>query len=226
MAKILLAEDDPSISESVIAMLKLEGHLLDHAKNGEVALDYLSVSNYDLMILDWQMPRLSGMDVCVRHRQSGGTTPILMLTAKEHIDDKELGFASGADDYLTKPFSPRELRARVAALIRRADMHKNELLQLGQLRIDLKNKKVWQDDLEIELRPVEFSILEYFLKHPDAVLSPEALMQGIWSAETESSVDTVYTSINRLRKRLSPEDRNAVIKTVHGFGYRLAQKPL
>ncbi len=180
MAKILLAEDDPGIRESIGALLSLDRHAVDAVDNGESALDYLKVSKYDLLILDWQMPKVSGVEVCTQFRQSGGTTPILILTAREKIDDKEAGFASGADDYQTKPFSPRELRARINALLRRGATMVGSCLQLGAVEIDLKNKRVTKSGEDVSLRPIEFAMLEFFLRHPSEVISPEQLLQSVW----------------------------------------------
>jgi DNA-binding response OmpR family regulator len=221
MAKILVVEDDVIIARGVEEYLRSEGHTVDLSADGESALDFLSVSSYDLLILDWQLPGIQGVDVCRTFRDKGEQAPVIMLTALSSIGSKEQGFDAGADDYLTKPFEMRELRLRVRALLKRPSAIVENQIKLGPYDIDLVNRRVCKNSKELALSPKEFDVLQFFLQRPQQIVNPESLLARVWSGDSEAAVDTVYTCLNRLRKKLDPADKNAVIETVHGFGYRL-----
>ncbi len=221
MAKILVVEDDEVIARGVEEYLQEDGHTVDALHDGESVFDFVAVSSYDLFILDWQLPGIQGVEVCQRLREKGELAPILMLTALSSIGKKEQGFDAGADDYLTKPFDMRELRIRVRALLRRPSTIVDSRVQLGPYDIDLVNRRVYRESKELALSPKEFDVLQYFVQKPDHIVNADGLLARVWSGDSEAAVDTVYTCLNRLRKKLDPADKNAIIETVHGFGYRL-----
>lgn len=219
MPKILVVEDDKALSKVVTELLELERYNVDLAETGRKALDYLESFEYDLLILDRQLPEISGIEIC-KHYRSSSKGPVLMLTGMNTVTDRVDGLEAGADDYLAKPFDSRELLARVRALLRRATDFQSGPIKIGELHIDLDSHIISRGDKRLSLTPREFEVLEYFLKNPNKVISPEALLKRVWHSDSEASPHAVYTCINRLRKNLDPADKEAVIKTVHGVGYR------
>lgn len=225
MAKILVVEDEPDFSVLVAGFLSCEHHAVEVAETGEAALELLGVYQYDLIILDWNLPGLSGIDVCRSYRDKGGATPILMLTARSHVDEKSQGLDSGADDYLTKPFELKELGSRVRALLRRPTAFQSNNLRAGNLEMDLVNFKVTRSGAEIALLPKEFALLEFFMRHPNQVFSPETLIDRVWTSDKEASPETIRTYIKRLRKKLDQEGEKSYLATVHGIGYKFDTQP-
>jgi two-component system response regulator MprA len=221
MAKILVVEDEQDLSGPIQDWLTREQHLVELADNGTEALDKLSVYKFDLIILDLMIPGINGMEVCKRYRAHGGATPILMLTAKAAVEEKEAGLDAGADDYLTKPFHLKELSARVRALLRRHTQSSGSELKAGDLVLDVLARKVTMSGVEIHLVPREFSLLEFFMRHPNQVFSAEALIDRVWQSDTMASPDTIRTYIKILRKKLGIEGKESLIQTVHGVGYKL-----
>lgn len=221
MPKILLVEDDKSLAETIAESLEREGHKVSALGDGAEGLEHLLWSGYDLAVLDWQLPNLTGVDITRTYRSKGGQIPILMLTGMSSIENKEAGFDSGADDYLTKPFLMRELVARVKVLLRRPATLAEEVWQIGAFTIDTRSRSVKKDGNEIHLQPIEFSLLEFFLKNSNQTLSPDTLLRRVWSTESDATVDSVYTCINRLRRKLDQSNKEALIRTVRGAGYKL-----
>lgn len=222
MAKILIVEDDAHLLEDVVDWLQFEQHTVESVKDGKEGDERLRFYKYDLVILDWELPGMHGIEVCSRYRAGGGLTPILMLTGKGHINDKEQGLDAGADDYLTKPFHLKELSARVRALLRRPATMTGAVLECADLKLDTNTKKLTKGSKDITLSPKEYALLEFFMKHPNEVFSQEALLERVWSSESESSVFSVYTAVKSLRKKISEGDeKKSVLATVHGLGYRL-----
>lgn len=221
MGKLLLVDDDQSILASVSAWLRQEHHTVETASSGQEALDKLTVFDYDLIILDWELPDVSGLEVCKRLRADGKMIPVLMLTGKSGIDEKESGFDAGADDYLTKPFHPKELAVRVKAILRRPDILASPVLRKGTLELDTVARKVTSNKTEVPLQPMEFALLEFLLRHPNQLFSTEALMRRCWPDDAEVALESVYTCIRRLRKKLDAEGQPSIIRTVHSFGYIL-----
>ncbi len=221
MAKILFVEDEMDLAYPVKDWLMREKYLVEISDNGVDALDKLRVYKYDLIILDWMIPGNSGIEVCKRFREIGGTTPILLLTAKSQISDKETGLDAGADDYLTKPFHLKELSARVRALLRRHIQSTDSVLKTGNVSIDTLSRKVTVESKEVHLVPKEYSLLEFFMRHPNQVFSAEALIDRVWASDTMASADTIRTYIKLLRKKLGNDEPSSIIKTVHGVGYKL-----
>ncbi len=221
MAKILLVEDEPDLSELIREWLKADKHVVEVVSSGEDAIDRLKFYKYDVVILDWILTGKSGLQVCQEYRATGGTTPILFLTAKKMIDEKEAGLDAGSDDYLTKPFEMKELSARLRALLRRPQVFSGSNLKVGGLDLDTSTRKVFYHGEELSLLPKEFALLEFLMKHQNKVFSSEALIERVWNSESDASPEVIRTYIKRLRKRLDIEGKPSLLQTVHGVGYKL-----
>jgi len=220
MAKILLVEDEPDFSVLISHLLASEHHTVELADNGEAALELLGVYHFDCLILDWNLPGISGLEVCQKFRANKGVTPILMLTARQHVDDKSAGLDSGADDYLTKPFELKELSSRVRALLRRPTSFQGANLQVGLFEMDVNNFRLTRQGEEVTLLPKEFALLEFFMRHPNQVFSPETLIDRVWASDHEASPETIRTYIKRLRKKLDQTGKPSTLSTIHGVGYK------
>jgi DNA-binding response OmpR family regulator len=222
MSKILVVEDDKDLSKLISSLLHAERHTVETALDGSDAIEMLKMFRYDLIVLDWMLPGMTGTAILQDYRARGGAVPVLMLTAKSSIEEKETGLDAGADDYLTKPFDARELLARVRALLRRPQAVSLKEMHIGNLALDTKSARVYKDGLEIKLLPKEFNLLELFMRYPDQVFSSEALLERVWSADSSASFDTVRTYIKTLRRKIdNPNAEASVIRTVHGVGYCL-----
>ena len=220
MAKVLIAEDDQRLAQLIQDSLQAAHHLVDLAANGEEAYHLLSISKYDVIVLDWEMPLLSGVEVCKRFRSKGGKTPILMLTGKDKIVDKEAGFDSGADDYLTKPFDFKELNLRIRALTRRSAEVVSDILEYRGLRLDVTKATVSINGTTIDIAPREFALLAFLMRHPDQPFSAEALQQRVWSGDTETTADTIKVHIARLRSKIDRDQSSkSYISTARKIGY-------
>jgi DNA-binding response OmpR family regulator len=224
MAKILIVEDDLDVASMVEDWLTHEKHVVETVSNGDDADDRLRFYHYDLVILDWELPDLPGIEVLRKYRATGGSTPILMLTGKSEIDDKEKGLDTGADDYLTKPFDGKELSARIRALLRRASGKATNVLSAHDLVLNPVSRAVTKAGQPIELLPKEFALLEFFLRHPEEVFSVEALLDRVWKSESDSGPDTVRVTLQRLRKKIDNPDDDSVIATIHRVGYQLKRE--
>ncbi len=221
MAKILLVEDDIELTAMIAEWLSFERHIVEVVHNGRDGTDRLRNCQYDVVILDWALPDLTGLEICRVYRSEQGTTPIIMLTGRGSISDKEAGLDSGADDYLTKPFNMKELSARIRALLRRASAQPSNILKSGVLTIDPGKYKVTKSGVEIQLLPREFALLEFLMRHPDEVFSAEALLQRVWHSESEATSDALRTCIKRLRQKIDGDTDDSVIQTIPRVGYRL-----
>lgn len=221
MAKILLVEDDQAVAEAIVDALEFESNVVEHVDCGLEASQRLKLYQYDLVVLDWDLPRKSGVEVCGEYRSGGGTLPILMLTGKSSVEDRVTGLDAGADDYLPKPFSMKELSARVRALLRRPEPMVSELVQLGPLQIDLKFHKVTRGQEELNLLAKEISLLEFLVRHRGQVFSVDDLLNKVWHSESDSSEDAVRQCVTRLRKKIDGESESSLIITVKGLGYKV-----
>jgi len=219
MPKILLVEDDEQLAELITAGLASQNFVVEHITDGAEGLHRLKYYHFDVAILDWQLPGMAGVDVCKEFRKSGGIIPILMLTGKQALHDKEQAFDIGADDYLTKPFAFRELSARLRALLRRPHAIQKPVIDLGLITMDLSGRVVTIGGAPIEIRPAEFSVLELFMKSPGRVFTTEELLTKLFHSESEASDEAVRQRIFRLRKTLGKHE--SLIKTVAGVGYKL-----
>jgi DNA-binding response OmpR family regulator len=220
MAKILLVEDDADIQFTVSTVLTKDMHTVESVGDGIEASDRLLACTYDLIILDLDLPRRNGLQVCREFREQGGKTPILMLTAKSTIEEKAGGLDCGADDYLTKPFDTRELQARLRALLRRpSDILQNTVLRYGPLELNTSTRRLSRDGEDVYLVPRDFELLEFFMRHPGQVFSTEALLERVWHTDKDVSPDALRSSLKRVRQKIG--DTNcSIIENLPKVGYR------
>ena len=222
-ARILVVEDEPAIRELLSINLRHAGYAVTEAGTAEQARSQLALAQPDLVLLDWMLPGQSGVDFAKQLRADPRTSalPIVMLTARAQEGDKLQGFDVGADDYVTKPFSPRELVARVRALLRRAVPETSEdPLEIAGLRLEPATFRVFADGTPLELSPTEFRLLHYFMKNPDRVLSRAKLLDNVWGDHVYIEERTVDVHIRRLRLALAPAGHDRLVETVRGGGYR------
>jgi DNA-binding response OmpR family regulator len=220
MARILVIEDNADLADDIRRWLETEKHKVDCAGDGVRALEYLKEFEYDAIVMDWSMPRMTGIEVLKQFRSTGGVTPVLMLTGRRDITDKEVGFEAGTDDYLTKPFEMRELSLRVAALLRRPALPPVDQLKSGNVVLERKTRRVTKSGGEIKLMTKDFSILELLMTYPEKIFSAESLIERIWS-DGEASPEVVRKHINRIRGQIDTKGEPSLIRTVHGVGYAL-----
>ncbi|MUL38450.1 two-component system response regulator RppA [Gloeocapsopsis dulcis] len=219
--RILLVEDDPAQLEPLYAALSQAGHIVDGVEDGETAQWLLSQKEYDLLILDWLLPRVSGLSLCQQFRQAGKTAPVLLLTAKDTTADKVTGLDAGADDYLVKPTDIMELLARVRALGRRSPLWQGDVLRMADLQLHLNSLAVERSNTIVQLSTREFQLLEYFFRHPRQVLTRDQIEEALWEWGTEPESNAVTTLVRRLRQRLQSINTADWIETIYGMGYRL-----
>ena len=222
--RILIIEDDPAILKVLQRGLAYEGYTVDVATDGRTGLNLAHDHHPDLVILDWMLPGMDGLEVCRRLRLQGGL-PILMLTAKDTIQDRVQGLDAGADDYIVKPFNLDELTARIRALFRRTQTERNQVYQFGDLTMDSDSRQVTRGKRLVPLTAKEFELLELFLRHPRQVLTREVIFDRVWGYDFggESNVLEVY--IRYLRQKLEAEDESRLIHTVRSVGYVLRENP-
>jgi two-component system, OmpR family, manganese sensing response regulator len=218
---ILLVEDDVAQLEPLRAALMKAGHTVDAVEDGDTAEWLMSQKNYDLLILDWMLPKKSGVDLCKLYRRMGKTAPVLMLTAKDTTLDKVAGLDAGADDYLVKPIDVLELLARVRALGRRSPQWKGDILSLADLHLNLNSLTIERNQEKVQLSGREFQLMEYLIRHPNQVLSHTQIEQALWEWGTEPESNAVTTLVRRLRQRLQSVGAKDWLETVYGMGYRL-----
>ena len=226
--KILIVEDEAPLLEVLRYNLETEGYLVDVAEDGAAALDIVCRSTPDLIILDWMLPELSGVEVCRQLRAEPDTkeVPVIMLTARGEEADRLKGLASGADDYVVKPFSPAELIARVRAVLRRSTASApDETLTYLDLKLDMASHKVKRGGRAVNLGPSEFRLLRVLLKRPGRVFSREQLLDLVWGRDIDLEVRNIDVHIRRLRKQLNAPGEADLIRTVRGAGYALDNEP-
>jgi len=224
-ATILVVEDEPAIQELIAYNLKQAGHQPLRADNAEQALNLVANALPDLVLLDWMLPGLSGIEFARRLRadKRTRTIPIIMLTARTDEQDKLQGLETGADDYITKPFSPRELNARIKAVLRRrAPEMTDDMVQLGGLKLDPASHRVTGKGTPIELGPTEFRLLHFLMTHTERVHSRTQLLDQVWGDHVFVEERTVDVHIRRLRKALEPTELDGLVQTVRGTGYRFS----
>jgi two-component system OmpR family response regulator len=220
--RILVVEDEPKMAALVRRGLIEEGHAADIAGRGEDAIWMSEAHPYDAIVLDVMLPGMSGYDACRRLRSAGVWTPVLMLTARDAVEERVAGLDAGADDYLTKPFSLVELFARLRALIRRGDVERPTELVVGDLRLDPASRRAWRGQTEVQLSPKEFALLETFMRRPGQVLSRLQLLEHAWDFAYENRSNVIDVYVRYLREKLDrPFARNS-LETVRGTGYRLS----
>ncbi len=227
MKRILVVEDEPAIREMLGFSLTKAGFRFEEAVDAEQALLAIAASPPDLVLLDWMLPGMSGVDLARRLRREELTAalPIIMLTARSEENDRVRGLETGADDYVSKPFSPRELIARIHAVLRRTQPEtEEEAIHIGGLTLNPVDHRVKVGDEDIELAPTEFRLLSFFMHHPDRVYSREQLLDRVWGRGIYVEERTVDVHIRRLRKALATHDYDRFIQTVRGTGYRFSGK--
>jgi DNA-binding response OmpR family regulator len=225
MARILLIEDEPSMQLGLKDNLELESYRVDIAGDGETGLQKIIDNAYDLVLLDVMLPKLSGFEICKKARAAGITTPIILLTARGEEIDKILGLELGADDYITKPFSVRELLARIKALLRRSNgvaTKESHSLTIGKLKIDFSTFQAFEDGIEIRLSHKEFEILSFLYQHKNKVVSRYDLLGKVWGYDEQPTTRTVDNFMVRLRQKIEVNpNQPKLILTVHGVGYKM-----
>ena len=219
--RILLAEDDKRLSKMLEFLLKKENYIVDCVYDGQEALDYANLSDYDIVILDWMMPIKDGIEVCRTLRQTNKQIAILMLTARDTLDDRIEGLDSGADDYLAKPFEFPELLARLRALSRRIDKtFYSDIIKYKDLELNCSSANLRYKDKKTILSPKECQIMELFVRNIDCVLPREQIMDKIWGYDTEVSSNTLDVTIKAIRQKLSKIEANDCIHTIRCIGYK------
>jgi two-component system response regulator MprA len=222
MARVLVVDDEPAVRRALERALRLENHEVLLAADGEEALDALVTEPADAVILDVMMPKLDGLEVCRRLRKAGDRTPVLMLTARDAIDDRVEGLDVGADDYLVKPFALRELQARLRALLRRSgDGTPGEILRYGDLVLDPIAHEVRRGDRLIELSRTEFLLLELFLRHPRQVLTRTTIFENVWGYDFGPTSNALGVYMGYLRRKTEAGGEPRLLHTVRGVGYVL-----
>lgn len=221
LSKILLVDDETDLLDVLKITLEAKGHTVQCASNGYDALHYLRVYQYDLIILDWMMPQMTGVEVLRQFRTDlRGKTPVLMLTAKSSLDDKELGLDAGSDDYLTKPFDNRELLARVRALLRRPQSLCPTVLKAGSLELDPIQCQIKKNGELLNVRPKVYSLLEFFMRHPRQMFEPQQIIDRVWADDSAATVETLRTHIKLLRKSVGFTKSSSMLESHRNLGYR------
>lgn len=219
--RLLLAEDEEDLSKALVTILKHNNYSVDAVYNGEDALCYIEAGNYDGVILDIMMPKVDGLEVLKKVRAKGNNIPVLLLTAKSEIDDKVEGLDSGADDYLTKPFSMKELLARIRVMTRRQSDTTDSVLRYGNISLDRSTYILSCGEKEIRLSNKEYQMLEMLLVNPGRVISTEQFMDKIWGFDSEAELNVVWVNVSYIRKKLASIEASVSIKAIRGLGYSL-----
>ncbi len=219
--RILVTEDERDLADSLARGLRQQGYAADIAYDGEEALILTEVNHYDLILLDLNLPKIDGIEVCRRVRNSGASTSILMLTARSSLQDRVNGLDHGADDYLVKPFHFSELLARVRALLRREGKSGLPIVRVGDLELDPNGLKSYFNGVELSLTVKEFAILEYLTRNTGRVVSQEELLEHVWNEQANLFTHTIKVHINNIRKKLDAAGGCNLLSNVKGKGYRM-----
>ncbi|HNW44331.1 MAG TPA: response regulator transcription factor [Elusimicrobiales bacterium] len=219
--RVLIAEDEKKIAEFIKRGLREEGYAADIAPTGHDALTLAEENPYDLLLLDVMLPGLDGVEVCSRLRAAGFTAPIMMLTAKDRVEDKVKGLDSGANDYLTKPFAFEELLARVRALLRAKPSEASNILRAGDIELNLPAHKALRSGKELDLSAKEFSLLEYLVRNKDRIVTRTMIAEHVWDINFDTGTNVIDVYINYLRRKLEKNPAKKIIRTVRGKGYLL-----
>ncbi|PSF35436.1 DNA-binding response regulator [Aphanothece hegewaldii CCALA 016] len=225
--KILLVDDETELTEPLSHVLSQEGYHVEIADNGTDGLNLAQQNNYDLIILDWMLPYQSGVEICSSIRNQGNLTPVLILTAKDTIDDRVLGLDAGADDYIVKPFELRELLARIRALLRRSPndpANNNGKLKIADLELDPDNQMAYRQGRVISLSEKETQLLAYLMSHAEQLLTHEQIYQHLWTEHEAPNSNVLAALIRLLRRKIEGEAESPLIHTVYGKGYRFGEK--
>jgi len=221
--RILLVEDDPKLAKFIESELTLEGYHVTVAPNGLDGLTLARTAEPDLLILDWMLPGISGLDICLRLRSTGVQVPIIMLTAKDEVPDRVTGLNAGADDYVTKPFSMEELLARVKARLRRTQPNDPDQLEFEDLILNGLTREVYRGNQLIELTAKEFDLLEFMLQNPRQVLTRDRILEKVWGYDFMGESNIIEVYIRALRIKLEATNSKRLLHTVRGVGYVLRE---
>ena len=219
--RVLVIEDEMRMARLVKRALEEEGNAVDVAGDGPEGLWMATENRYAALVLDVMLPGFDGFELCRRLREAGIWVPVLMLTARDEVGDRVRGLDAGADDYLVKPFSLLELAARLRALTRRDDRRRPAVLSEGDLKLDPATKRAWRASTELELSPKEFTLLEFFLRHPGTVLTRSQIIEAVWDFAYDGTSNVVDQYVNYLRRKVDVPFGRGDIQTVRGMGYRL-----
>ncbi|MGZ5496431.1 MAG: response regulator transcription factor [Candidatus Aminicenantales bacterium] len=219
--RVLVVEDSRRLAGIIKRGLLEEGYAVDNAYDGEEAEYMAETTPFDIVILDIMLPKKDGLAVCRDLRAKAVSTPILMLTAKDSVEDRVTGLDCGADDYLVKPFAFSELLARIRALLRREVLPKTQKFQVGDLSLDPQSREVWRDGSRLELTAKEYAILEYFMRRPNAVVTRTMLGESVWDYEFDGLSNVIDVYVRRIRQKIDRDGQASLIQTVRGAGYRL-----
>jgi two-component system, OmpR family, response regulator MprA len=222
--RVLVVDDEMAVRTSLHRALNLERYAVDLAEDGDEALERIAAMRYDAVVLDVSMPTLDGLEACRRMRAAGDRTPVLMLTARDSVDDRVAGLDAGADDYLVKPFALRELQARLRALLRRTDGPTDEL-RFGDLRLEPATRDVWRGDRRLELSRTEHALLELFLRHPRQVLERSVVFEQVWGYDFGATSNVLGVYMGYLRRKTEAAGEARLLHTVRGVGYILREEP-
>ncbi|HIZ61181.1 MAG TPA: response regulator transcription factor [Candidatus Gemmiger avistercoris] len=223
--RVLVVEDQPEMNALLVRQLNEAHYSVDGCLNGNDALDYLAGGAYDAVVLDVMLPGVDGLEVLRRRRAAGDKTPVLLLTARDGVEDRVRGLDSGADDYLVKPFALAELLARLRVLIRRRSDQVSDVIAVGDLRVDCAARTAARGGQNIALSAREFAVLEYLARNAGVVLSRERISQGVWNYDYEGGSNVVDVYIRYLRKKIDEGRDRRLIHTVRGVGYVLREEP-
>lgn len=227
MTKILIVEDEPNMRLGLKDNLEFEGYQVDYAEDGETGLNNILEGDYNLVLLDVMLPKMSGFDVCKTVRKKGNNVPIILLTAKGEEIDKVLGLELGADDYVTKPFGLRELLARIKAILRRNEsssqsQQKNSFISIGRIEVNFSSYNALENGLAVQMSHKEFEILSYLWNNRNSTVSRDDLLNNVWGYDESPTTRTVDNFILKLRQKIEKDpDHPKIILTVHGIGYKL-----
>jgi DNA-binding response OmpR family regulator len=219
--RLLLVEDDAKAARVLARGLREEGFVVDLADSGDVGAELAVATRYDLIVLDWLLPRRDGLSVCRELRGRGVLTPVLMLTARDSLGDRVAGLDNGADDYVTKPFAFEELLARIRALLRRSELTRPPVLQVGDLALDPVTHRVTRAGAELSLTPKEYAILELLMRHAEAVVTRARIGEALWQETPEEIANLVDVHVSHLRRKVDGPSQAPLIRTVRGRGFRL-----
>ncbi|MGI9603413.1 MAG: response regulator transcription factor [Acidimicrobiales bacterium] len=225
--RILVVDDEPDLADAVARGLRRDGYAVDVVHDGQSAVEAARLTEFDLICLDLTLPDVDGLEVCrqIRDSDESGSPRVLMLTARDGVDDRIAGLDQGADDYLIKPFAFGELAARVRSLLRREAGGGSALLEVADVRLDSARHRVTRGDRDLGLTAKEFALLRYFMTNVDRVLSQEELLEHVWDAHADPFTNTVRVTVGTLRRKLTTDDEAPLLETVIGRGYRLLPEP-
>jgi DNA-binding response OmpR family regulator len=222
MAKILIVDDDVDLSSNLKKWLTKEQHVVELVHTGGDAIKLMEAVPYEAVILDWQLPDTTGLDLCKHYRSIGGTASVLMLTGRSAVTDKLAGLDSGADDYLTKPFDLREVSARLRAILRRPQATvQPTVLSARDVVLDPVKHEVRKDGKLLRLLPIDFALLSFFMRHPNTVFSADALLERVWTTDSEATSDSLRCAIRRIRQSIDTDGEESMIETISKVGYKL-----